>query len=540
MSRWARGYLAIYIALFLALVTISVPVFFPSLRYRLSSDEERYLRGVGQLRAQGDWNFPPFSFVRDGVPTGYEPELVTALERVLSVPIVLEQGDWVNVREKLSRGEVDFVTGMRVTEERKQLYSFTRPYLLTSHALVSTRGNALRTLDDVRGRKVAAQSGSSTYERLRSMGYEVIGVPDPETGFVLLARGDVEAWVEHHWVARYYIGSREIDQYYISPLEGTYGNYAIAVSPMADYRLVRILDKALLRLRHEGVFAELDGRWIGPSIQQAVDIENQYTRVVSMVFLVATLGLGLVLNNAYLQKKVAQQTKELTGANMVLNLQQEKLRQMLVNAARAFGVAIEVKDIYTGGHSQRVAKVAHVIAQRLGLEDKECFILYLGALMHDIGKVGVPDYILAKTTGLTDEEYSYVQNHPQIGHSILRNVEGYEDVREIVLYHHERFDGRTDTRHPAYPGRLSGNDIPLGARIVAVADAYDAITSDRPYRKARSIDEALAVLVESAGTQFDPDIVAVMVAARDELLTCDNGDAPNFLHRFSAPPSVLG
>ena len=216
--------------------------------------------------------------------------------------------------------------------------------------------------------------------------------------------------------------------------------------------------------------------------------------------------------------------RSLSHANALLSDQQEKLQQMLLNAAKAFGTAIEVKDIYTGGHSQRVAMATYAIAKEMELEEGECYVLCLGALMHDIGKVGIPDHILAKVERLTPEEFKFIRSHPQIGDDILRNVEGYDKVREIVLFHHERWDGKTDKKFPAYPGVKRGEGIPLGARIVAVADAFDAMTSDRPYRKARSVEEALSVLQECRGAQFDPRIVDAALRALGK--TLDINDLP--------------
>lgn len=530
MSRLARGYVVLYIVLLAVLLVVSRPILLPGLSFGLSHTERAYLEQIESIKAVGDNQFPPFSYNLNGINAGYEADLVAELQKVLGKPVVLEQLTWGEVRGRLDSGQAELVTGMRITAERLQLYSFTRPYLTTAHAVVVPQGNSIKSLNDLRGSHFVAQAGSATYEGLIRDGHRVTAVADPKGAYAALLAGLADAWVEHEWVARYYIGATEFHRWSIQPLSESRGDYAIAVAQTADPRLVRILDKALIRLRHEGTLAELDARWFGPALQPISNIGAVQVRVMILVLIIASLGLGLVLNNTYLQYRVRKQTLDLFTANTLLSKQQEKLRQMLLSAAQAFGVAIEVKDIYTGGHSQRVARVAYDIAVELGLDEKECFTLYLGALMHDIGKVGVPDYILAKTDRLTPEEFMYMRNHPQIGDNILRKVEGYDEVREIVLYHHERWDGTVDNRYPAYPGSKSGADIPLGARIVSVADAFDAMTSDRPYRKARSVDDALEALREAAGTQFDMNIVAAAVRAMDARRPKDAGLSPEIIY----------
>ena len=523
MLRPARVYLSFYIVLILVLLVSGLSLM-PNLRYRLTRNERKYLAGISVLRAVGDNSFPPFSYTSGGVPAGYEADLVKVLQNFIGVEIVLEQHLWTGVRQMLESGQADFVTGMRITPERLSTYAFSGPYLITSHALIMPHGSTVASLKELGGLRIVAQAGSSTYERLVGKGLEVIPVTDPEAAYSLLTQGLADAWVEQEWVARYYIGSKDMHQWSVRSLPDTRGEYALAFSSTADPRLISIVNKALQKLRYEGLLAELDTRWFGPAMQEIVDMRQQHSRILFLIIGIATLGLGLVLSNTYLQHRINYQTKALFHANAQLSDQQEKLQQMLLNAAKAFGRAIEVKDIYTGGHSQRVARVAYAISKEMGFNEKECFILCLGALMHDIGKVGVPDHILAKVERLTPEEFKFIRSHPQIGDDILRNVEGYDKVREIVLFHHERWDGKTDKMFPAYPGVKSGEDIPLGARIVAVADAFDAMTSNRPYRQARSMEEALAVLEECQGAQFDPRVVTAALRALGK--TLDINDLP--------------
>jgi putative nucleotidyltransferase with HDIG domain len=165
---------------------------------------------------------------------------------------------------------------------------------------------------------------------------------------------------------------------------------------------------------------------------------------------------------------------------------------------------MEAKDLYTGGHTGRVAAVAVALAERLGYDDEQLQAIEIGALLHDIGKIGIPEEILHKQGPLNDQEWAVMRTHPLVSDFILAELDLDPIVRQCARSSHERMDGR------GYPDGLSGEDIPLPARIVFVADAFDAITSDRPYRRARSTAAALAEIDASAGTQFCPNVVGAL------------------------------
>ncbi len=178
----------------------------------------------------------------------------------------------------------------------------------------------------------------------------------------------------------------------------------------------------------------------------------------------------------------------------------EKIRENYIRTIISFARAIEAKDPYTRGHSERVAKFSVSLGKRLGLSAKELETLNIGGILHDIGKIGVDDRLLKKSSSLTHEEFEKVKEHPVIGRKILEPVEYFKDAIPIVYHHHERFDGK------GYPEGLKGSKIPFLARVIAVVDAYEAMTSDRAYRKAFSKERALEEIEANKGTQFDPDI----------------------------------
>jgi HD-GYP domain-containing protein (c-di-GMP phosphodiesterase class II) len=180
----------------------------------------------------------------------------------------------------------------------------------------------------------------------------------------------------------------------------------------------------------------------------------------------------------------------------------QELRRSYIATVRALSNAVEARDAYTGKHAERVAAYGMELARRCGLAVERSPQIEFGFLLHDVGKVAVPDAILFKSASLTEEEYSLVRRHPVIGSEILRDIDFLGEGKLVVRHHHERWDGQ------GYPDGLSGDAIPLAARVFAVADALDALTTDRPYRPASSFADARREVLRGAGTQFDPVVIA--------------------------------
>jgi putative nucleotidyltransferase with HDIG domain len=208
------------------------------------------------------------------------------------------------------------------------------------------------------------------------------------------------------------------------------------------------------------------------------------------------------------ERKAAEKEQQLEryAADLRDTFKQERARTLELQRSymatvRALANAVEARDAYTGKHAERVAAYALVIARAAGLDlagDRE---VEFGFLLHDIGKVAVPDAILFKPDRLTPQERLVVEQHPVTGSQIVREIDFLGQARDVIRSHHERWDGR------GYPDGLAGEDIPLSARVFSVADVLDALTTDRPYRAASSIAEARRIIVDEVGTHFDPGIV---------------------------------
>ena len=203
--------------------------------------------------------------------------------------------------------------------------------------------------------------------------------------------------------------------------------------------------------------------------------------------------------------KSIDQMREIKRINGELHETNQKLEKAYMESIETLRYTVEAKDPYTKGHSDRVAQYSLLIGKKMGLSEEEQNKLLIGGLFHDIGKIGVPDTILRKTDKLTDEEYSEIKNHPSIGAHILAPATIFQEIIPIVKHHHEKFDGR------GYPSQLKGEDIPLYARIAAVADTFDAMTSKRPYRDALPVETVIAEVERCKGTQFDPQIADIFL-----------------------------
>jgi len=226
-----------------------------------------------------------------------------------------------------------------------------------------------------------------------------------------------------------------------------------------------------------------------------------YSFWTAAMFLGPTLALQRVVHLYQRQRDVSL---ELVDANA-------RLEAANLSFAAALVTTLDARDRYTAGHSEAVATYARVIAGRLGLPEEDQQLAFLSGLVHDVGKIGLPPGLLEKPGPLTLDERHQMEQHAAIGERILANVDDYKEIAQVVRHHHERIDGN------GYPDGLSGEEIPILSRIIAVADAFDAMTSDRPYRDSMPQRTARLRLAQAAGTQFDPTIVLALesVLARD-------------------------
>ena len=229
------------------------------------------------------------------------------------------------------------------------------------------------------------------------------------------------------------------------------------------------------------------------TLRQAFDHYDLKAEIKRLNLVTREQNFELQDMNRNLEGKVRERTRQLAAKH-------QELRTAYIQTIRALAEAIDAKDAYTRGHSERVAVYASRLAREMDLPKETIERVYFSGLLHDVGKIGVPDAIITKPDRLTEEEYLEMQKHPEIGAKILEPVEFLRDVVPCVRHHHEWFDGCTR----GYPDRLQGDKIPLPSRLILVCDTVEAMTSDRPYRKALPLDVVVRELHKYSGSQFDP------------------------------------
>lgn len=217
---------------------------------------------------------------------------------------------------------------------------------------------------------------------------------------------------------------------------------------------------------------------------------------------VAIRRIDRILELAYLQKNLRQEVERQTE---VAERRRKSVERLVIQMVQALANTIDAKDSYTNGHSTRVAKYSAMIAARMGYTGEKLELLRYTALLHDIGKIGIPEEIINKPSRLTDEEYQIIKTHPVIGSNILKEITEIPDIAIGARWHHERYDGK------GYPDGLKGTEIPEIARIIGVADAYDAMTSRRSYRGIIPQETVMGELERGKGFQFDPEIAEIML-----------------------------
>jgi putative nucleotidyltransferase with HDIG domain len=290
---------------------------------------------------------------------------------------------------------------------------------------------------------------------------------------------------------------------------GYIGTIASTSGLLADTNQLRFI---LATLFLAGVLLTLAiGIWVARLITRPVHRLVEATRLVSAGDLDHQAQLTTGDEIGELTDAFNQMTRSLKDKSASLKLAMVQLQDTYLMTIEALASAVEARDPYTHGHTQRVEEYAVLMARQLGCSDDEISAIRRASVLHDIGKIGIEDVILRKQGRLEAEEELRMQRHPAIGVDMLHGIDFLEPVLPLIRHHHERWDGN------GYPDQLHADEIPLGARILAVADALDAMTSDRPYRAARTFEYAKAEILKGSGTHFDPEVVTAFIKSQREI-----------------------
>ncbi|MBW2500730.1 MAG: response regulator [Deltaproteobacteria bacterium] len=324
---------------------------------------------------------------------------------------------------------------------------------------------------------------------LRSEPFEVLVASDPTEAFQLVERAQPQVIVSDQRMPEmtgvdFLAAVRDRHNDVVRMMLTGYTDMTIAVEAINRGEIYRLITKPW---NDEELKATLRQAFDHHDLKAEIKRLNQVTR---------EQNFKLQDMNKNLEEKVRERTKQLDGKN-------RELRTAYIQTIRALAEAIDAKDAYTRGHSERVAVYASRLGHQMGLRKELIERIYFAGLLHDVGKIGIPDAIITKPDRLTPEEYEEIKKHPEIGAKILEPVEFLHHIVPCVRHHHEWYDGC----NAGYPDRLAGDLIPLPSRVIVVADTVEAMTSDRPYRKALPIDDVVLELHKYSGTQFDPVVV---------------------------------
>jgi len=328
---------------------------------------------------------------------------------------------------------------------------------------------------------------------LRAEPVEVLTAQRPEEALALLDRTEVQLVVSDH------------------RMPGMSGADLLSVVRERHPEIVRVMmtgythmDVAVEAINRGEIYRLITKPWnddeLRLTLKQALDHYTLKQEVQRLNHVTRQQNFKLQDMNKNLETKVRQRTRELDAKNL-------ELRTAYIQTIRALAEAIDAKDAYTRGHSERVAVYASRIAGEMKLDKQLIERVYFSGLLHDVGKIGIPDAIITKPAPLDLEERETIKAHPEIGAKILEPVAFLKEIVPCVRHHHEWFDGSDR----GYPDRLIASAIPLPSRVILVADTVEAMTSDRPYRKALSIDTVVSELDKYSGSQFDPVVVAAFL-----------------------------
>jgi putative nucleotidyltransferase with HDIG domain len=460
---------------------------------------------IKQYRAVGDNAHAPLVFMNaKGSQDGYDIEFLHLIEKQGAIQFTITLMDWNDAKESVADDSADILIGIVKTLEREEVYDFTEPYLETRLVIFSRENNfSIKDTDDLVNRRTGVQRGDLANEFLRG---HIPSIPiyqytNQREALKALAEGKVDAVVGSYFTGMYWINQynwQDSIKVVGEPL--AVNSYALGIRK-GNPELLAALNEAISSARKSGKLQQLQDKWFGENYFSGTMLLNN-PRFIEMIRW-AAIGIVLLISVGALfvyslRRKVKVATDSLREAN-----------QQLVDAyditIRAFFSALEQRESGTAHHSLAVNSIALEIGREMELSTDEMLYLHWGTLLHDIGKLAISDEILLKEGTLTDSEYANIKRHPSIGYEILQGAEYLHEAAQVALYHQERYDGT------GYPQGLAGNDIPLLARICSVADAYEAMISNRPYRKGRSWQEAVEEIAGNSGSQFDPQVVAAFL-----------------------------
>lgn len=447
-------------------------------------------------------NKPKIFLDTNKAPSGFFADLLGEIAKNEKWQLEYVECKWDECLQKLENNEIDIMPDVAYSKERENRFSFGKEVVISSWSeIYTTKKTNIFSIIDLDNKKIAILENSIQYYELleftKSFNIKPIfvGVKSFDDAFSLLISNTVDAAA----VNTFYLINKDVTKdiqksnILFNPVM-----LKFAYSKSLSEEIQNTIDEYIKSYKQDfnSIYYVSKSKWLETKEEFKIPYWLQVSLIIGTIAIIILLILIAVFK--YMLNNKIKEVEQKSLQNKTL---QEEQLQEYKEILLALVKMIEQRDSYTAGHSQRVAKYSKMLACEMGIDEDSCELLYQAGILHDIGKVAIPDVILLKPESLNNREYALIKEHVEVGTDILEDVPRFKKLAEIIKYHHEKYDGS------GYPYGLQGEEIPKLSRIMIVADAFDAMTTSRIYRHKKSVDFALNELEKLQYIQFHPEVV---------------------------------
>lgn len=463
---------------------------------------------IKELRV-GIYNNPPKIFLEDEKPSGFFVDIINEIASKENWRLTFVECEWEECLNKLKKGELDIMPDVAFSVQRAGEFNFNKEVVLVSHSVVfSNKKSDISSVMDLNNKKIALLKNSIQHTQfidfISNFGIKVdyVFTNSFEEAFMLVNSMEADAVATSKYFGEYSkIKFKNITEtpivLYSAPLKFAF------CKDVNNSDIINKIDKHILEFKKssDSILQRATKRYL---VQANDKLPSWFYKAVLSVISIIIFLVTLI---AFFKYMLNKKTKEsLEKSNEVIELQKAKVNDYK-NMLFALISMVEQRDNYTAGHSQRVANYSVLIAKEMGYSDADCELLHEASILHDIGKIAIPDAILLKPEKLTALEYNIIKEHINVGLKMLQDLPMYKNILNIMKHHHEKYNGS------GYPYQISKNEIPPLSRIMMVADAFDAMTTNRIYKHKKSVSEALEEIASLNKIHFHPEVVEAALKA---------------------------
>jgi len=447
-------------------------------------------------------NKPKIFLDANKLPSGFFPDFLGEIAKNEKWQLEYIECEWDECLQKLENNEIDIMPDMAYSKEREEKFSFGKEVVISSWSeIYILKHTNIFSILDLDNKKIAILENSIQYHELLEItkSFDIkpifIAVKSFDDAFNLLNSNGVDAAAVNTF---YLINKKSTHNIKKSNILFNPSMLKFAYSKKLPITIQNTIDTYTKSYKQDqnSIYYIAKKKWL----EADKELQIPYWLKISLIIGILSIVILMVISSLF-KYMLNNKVKELEQKSLQnLTLKEEQIKEYK-EILLALVKMIEQRDSYTAGHSQRVAKYSKMLACEMGVDEASCEILYQAGILHDIGKVAIPDVILLKPESLNDREYVLIKEHVEVGVTILEDVPRFQKLAEIIKYHHEKYDGS------GYPYGLKGEEIPKLSRIMIVADAFDAMTTSRIYRHKKSVDFALDELKRLQFIQFHPEVV---------------------------------